>query len=413
MVESIESNTTNSPETNNLLPEAHLVTGHHPIKRDDFEVIRNKIASGDLGVHVWSSDVSKELKSIHPSPAILSIDGLVPRHPNKPSARDYDTAQNRSIWSLIPESPSTINPTGKILIVAGDVGSSYQEVLLPLYSQHSTDEQAHEDAIKHLTKKRPSLDFNSDITIPDLYLLLPSASAAIAALTAAVNIGDREITERISPPTSAKSYARRSVLKLGAFGAGMFTAGYLLNKYLPKNSVPHLLDDDIVDTVKRIAKRETVNDCATDGRTALLVEKGIVAARNSGQTEVTIVAGNRHENKKDVFLKDQQARADAIGEYAKLLIKIVDEASAKAGFDDNSKQLARGILLDNLMYGQILRVNDTGIRQSTPHEVDQILDKSINFESDFMLSGSPVSDAIDTLRQGAPKVYGPFGMKID
>ncbi len=230
------------------------------------------------------------------------------------------------------------------------------------------------------------------------------------ALTAAVNLGDKQIAKKHPEALTAKTYTRRSLLKLGVFGAGMAATGALLGRYGPSVSVPKALNDSVLNTIIRIAKREKSDQASIDGRTALLIEKGITAALYLRESDVTVVAGTAHTHNQDSLLTSPQARADAIGKYATLLLKIVDGASDKAGFDEETKLRASGILLDNVMYGQILRVANPPTSKVSPDKVDETLDNAIKFQSDFMVSSNPIlTTKIQEIRGRAPQVFGPFG----
>lgn len=402
-----------TPEKQEVLPRPHLVTGGHMDSLGEVNGLENKINQGDLSVHVWDKDIAGRLKASNPQPIILSIDGLSPQPPGNTRERDYDAGQKRHLWKVLPARPSEINASNEVYVVAGDLVGTNDEALKKLFAKASASPSAGKSGHDELTKERVEISSVAQSTLPDLITFVPSAAAVIVAMTTAVALADKKYTQTHGESTDAKSYTRRSVLKLLGFTAGTVVSVGLLGKYGPHMTIPKALNDNIIDTVVRIAKREEADQRSLDGRTALLIEKGITAAQYLKEADVTVVAGSAHDHNKDNLLNSPQARAGAIAEYAKVLLEIVDKASDKAGLSAENKLSARGILLDNLTYGQILKVSDTGLTHVTPGEVDQTLDRSIKFQSDFMLISKDVNDALDGLRQGAPKVYGPFGMNIE
>lgn len=400
------------PELQQDAARARFVTGNHATTEHDITVNANKLYGGDLTAHQWDSKVPKELKTLSPQPTVLAIDGMAPEHPGQQGVRDYDAGQKLVLWQLMPGAPSEINSSGDVFYVAGDVArGSYGNALEPLFTQNASSSDAQNKAIQTLKESYPDLFATSSLVLPDFYKVLPSSLAVFAALKAAVELGDKQYTKAHPEVSEAKKFGRRSVLQLGA-GLGILATGFALAKYGPWINVPKPSGDNFLDTVMRIVKRENADQKSIDGRTALMIEKGIVAAESLGQKDVTVVAGDAHEHNKDNLLANPQARADAVVAYAKILLKIVDQASNEAGFNADLKLTAKGMLLDNLLYGQILKAKDTGLTHVPATEVNQVLDRTIAFQSDFMLGGSVVSDAVDNLRQGAPKAFGPFGRSI-
>jgi len=403
-----------TPEQAQKAVRPHLVTGAHNTDLGTARVISNRIDSGDLRANAWeATDVSKRLRSSFPQPSVLALDGLRPLQLKKPNERDYDFDQKKSIWKIMPGRPQGVNASGEVFLVAGDiVDYSYQEVLQPFYAQKAVTPDGRKSALNEINKERLDLYSASSTTLPDMYAALPTVAIALAAITSAVNYGDKRIEKR-NPSRNAKMYSRRKFLELGAVAGGAAATGFLINRFLPKQTVPVKMGDDLVDTILRIIKREDSNTASVDGRTALMIEKGILGAQYLDKSDVTVVAGDAHSHKGDDFLANPGARAAAVSEYTKILLKIVNEASDKAGFSNDLRLSAKGILLDNILYGQIIRAVDPGYIQVAPNEVSTTLDKSIQFQSDFMLGNSAVANAVEEFRQGAPKVYGPFGMKID
>ncbi|MGE5041609.1 MAG: hypothetical protein ACM3IJ_01765 [Candidatus Levyibacteriota bacterium] len=401
-----------TPESQEVSIRPHLVTGTHSTSTEKTREIYQKIDRGNLSVHAWDKNVAKELKESNPQPVVISIDGFAAQHPASTTDRDYDAGQKRRLWYLLPGRASEVNARSEYYAVAGDVSDVNNPALRETIIKSAATPQAGKSGETELTKERLDMASVSEATSPDLLMVIPAAATVIAALTAAVNMGDKYYSKSHGEPTDAKTYARRQFLKLGLFTAGAATAMGLMAKFGPKVTVPVTLGDNVVDTVVRIVKHEGIDNRVLDGRTALMMEKGITAAQFLKQPDATVVAGGAHGHNKDALLNDPQARVTAITEYAKLLMQIVETAADKAGLTQENKLVARGALLDNLMYGQILKVMDTGVTQATPGEVEGILDKSIKFQSDFMILSKEVTDSIDTLRGNAPKIYGPFGMNL-
>lgn len=399
-----------TPENQQNVPRAHLVTSKHLMDADQLDSVRARLSSGDLNAHVWPAETAEKLKSSNPQPNLLVVDGMSAQQPGKPATRDFDSAQRNSLWRLMPARPSDINSSGEVFYVLGDVvKEGYDEVLKPFYSRNASDQEARNKIMAVISKNRPEIDSVASYTSPDPYISLPSLAAVGVALIGAVNLTEERAEKRDREPLNARKYARRSILKLATFTGGMGVAAYGIHRFGPKISVAKDIDDNIIDTMLKVARREKLDHVSDDGRTAFMIEKGIFAAQRLGETDVTVLAGTEHEHNKDILLSYPQARGDAAVKYANVLLKIVDEASKEGGFSEETKLAARGILLDNLLYGQILRATDPGTAKVSPNEVDQTLDKSIKFQSDFMISNSPLSQAVDALRQGAPKVVGPFG----
>lgn len=401
-----------TPEQQQKPVRAHLVTGNHLSDEGDIRTMNNRLDSGDLRANMWqATDVSKQLKSSFPQPTLLVVDGMQPVHPNKADERDYDFVQKKDVWRKLPGRPSEINSSGQIVIVAGDIISqAYQEVLQPFYTKNATSPEGQKDALAVINQNRPSLDSVASTTLPDIYTALPAGLAVFTAMVAAVNYGDK-VLERKAPARDARTFSRRKLLEFGVVAGGSATIALLMNKY-GQRTVPKEIGDNVLDTIARAARRESSSMASVDGRTALMIEKGLAAAARLDEAEATVVAGDAHSHNKESLLAKPEARAQAVSDYAKILIKITDEASDKAGFSNDLRLTARGILLDNMLYGQILRATDPGYAQVAPNELERVLDTSIHFDSDFMIGSGAVSDAIESLRQGAPKVYGPFGMNI-
>ncbi len=340
--------------------------------------------SGRLDIHRWNNQVKKRLWSY--KPRILGIDSLdVHVAQIDPKKLDYSPEEKMRVWEWLPGNPLEINPTGKLIVVAGDI--EFGNVIPQLVK--NTDKEKAKAFTSALNTESESLkdDANSK---KEWWLNQGAALAFLAICKVSLNSLD-----------SSDSISRRRLLGLltaGTFGAG---AGLTFRSIGPLWEMATLYMDtekgkEIFDKLAEITKPLFTQSDWINGRTALIAAKTQEAMDFREYTppgsKAAVIMGNGHAYNGERLLESPDLRRKTIFNLAGEMVSAISRINKASNIFP--KRDAINLLLDVMARGEIISVTDPVVKHST--DVSGVLNQSIRYMKSFQ-SGE-VEKAVSSLR---------------
>lgn len=350
---------------------------------------------GDPDAHAWLHADALVGRLAADPPQVLAVDGFSP----VPLGGELDTD---FMWVALPARPRRINPLG-FYTVSGD--NQFIDIGEEISALEGNNFSSEEDAYSKAAAKESDAD--NSVILKDIRrrekrgLKEIGIGSAIAAGTVAPGIarriahnfrnrfgsnerhhgGNTDEADGETPDTAGMK--RRTLLRagvaLGAAGAtGMLTKGIAdgvgataqdMGQYQAAGT-PSEWQKNFWQTVNNYVA-EIPEEVSTDGRTAMLIAKQEDAMEYlqdkrhpylKPDAQGAIVMGATHDYKADRFMKNKDERDEAIREYARHVIQIVDKLSYDTyKLSDKRRLLLTKELLQYMSKVDICHVSDPGL----------------------------------------------------
>jgi hypothetical protein len=315
------------------------------------EIMHEILTTGDISLSDWDASLLGRISRYRPG--LLSIDSATPT-PLVESGR-LSMDEKLKILTLVPGKPSQINGTDNILVLAGDVNTGIQNPT--------------------------SLSSISRRALGGLLL--------VGALAAAGELADRKIhsievekvasaneNDNIEPNLTRRQFlSRLGIVTVGAITVGPNLTSRINNRYVQDVGEALAIMGDGLRPVwypNGFAKH-------SDGRTAILIQKTIIASQNGLiEDSAGILMGTAHLNKSSLFSRSKEAREQSIKDMAQGLYDWSQDGS-----DSKEVSLRQNVSYNQMIRSQIVEIRELPEDQLVDMSPEEIIDQSVNLVNEY------------------------------
>jgi hypothetical protein len=328
--------------------------GMHPLFTSTVTAQTAQVQQGDFNVHAWNSAVRERMRTY--KPGLLAIDSLDPLDVG--AHGDLDTQSKAQVWYAMPGTPSQINGTDEVLVVAGD----------------NTYNTPHGNSLEDMALRYANMAMWGVV-----------GAAGTALISSLMRKGSRP--QHGDPDSSAVQEDGSSVVDMtrrrflfSSLGAALVFGQHSIAPFSPWRSPEPIAAkvDDVAETMslEHIVDPDHQYEYLV-GRTALLIAKIHDAAAVSGvakpETVGSVVMGDSHMFESNDLLSDPSLRAKSIRAHTVAMLEAArgDHTTFQGQWSTQQKQqwvIGRESTLQLLL---VKEPDDARLQQDPVAELDR------------------------------------------